>query len=116
VNSLDDRMITADQLRAKVCEYNVLSHQQQELLYGVLIKYQQHLTKRPGKCDVFEYEFKIEGDMPPTANSWPIPFALRTPIREQIQAMLNYIWHLSTHLHQCTVNRNLSTSGWMHEE
>jgi hypothetical protein len=37
---------------------------------------------------VFEYEFKMEGDMPPTANSRSIPFALRAPVREQIQAML----------------------------
>ena len=39
VNSLDDRMITADQLRAKVCENNILSPQEQNELYGVLIKY-----------------------------------------------------------------------------
>jgi hypothetical protein len=38
VNSLDDRMITVDQLRAKVCEKNVLTPQQQTELYGVLIK------------------------------------------------------------------------------
>jgi len=37
---------------------------------------------------VFEYEFKIEGDMPPTADSRHIPFGLRAPVREQIQAML----------------------------
>jgi hypothetical protein len=66
MNSLDDR-ITADQLRAKVCENNILSPQQQKKLYGVLIIYQLHLTKRPGKCNVFEYEFKTEGDVPPTA-------------------------------------------------
>jgi hypothetical protein len=88
VNSLDDRIITADQLRAKVCENNILSPEQQKELFGVLIKYQHHLTKRPGRCNVFEYEFKIERDMPPTANSRPIPFALRAPAREQIQAML----------------------------
>ena len=88
VNSLDNRMITADQLRAKVCENNILSPQQQKELYGVLIKYQQHLTKRPGRYNVFEYEFKIEGDMPIRANSWPILFALRAPVLEQIQAML----------------------------
>ena len=33
VNSLDGRIITADQLRAKVCENNILSPQQQEELY-----------------------------------------------------------------------------------
>jgi hypothetical protein len=88
VNFLDNRTITVDQLRAKVCENNILSPQQQQELYGVLIKYQQHLTKRPERCNMFEYEFKIEGDMPPTANSRSIPFALRAPVREQIQAML----------------------------
>jgi len=85
VNFLDDR-ITTDQLRAKVCE--TTSPQQQNWLYGVPFKYQQHLTKRPGRCNAFEYEFKLEGDMPPTANSRPIPFALRPPVREQIQEML----------------------------
>ena len=38
VTSPDDRMITTDQLRAKICENNILSLQQQEELYGVLIK------------------------------------------------------------------------------
>jgi len=40
----DDRMITAEQLRGKVSENN-LSPQQQEDLYNVLTRYQQHLTK-----------------------------------------------------------------------
>jgi hypothetical protein len=88
VNFLDDRVITGDQLRTKVCENNILSPQQQKELYGVFIRYRQHLTKRPGRCNVFEYEFKIEGDIPPAASSRPIPFALRAPVREQIQAML----------------------------
>jgi hypothetical protein len=87
VNSLDDR-ITNDQVRAKVCENNILSPKQQKELYGVLIKYQQHLTKRPGRCNMYEYEFKIEGDIPSAAKSRPIPFALRAPVREQIQTML----------------------------
>jgi hypothetical protein len=53
-------MISADQLRAKVCEGNRLSAEQQEDLYKLLTKYQQHLTKRPGKCTHFEYELKDE--------------------------------------------------------
>jgi hypothetical protein len=56
-------MITVDQLRAKVCESSILSLQQQQGLYAVLIKYQQHLMKRSGRCKVFEYQFKTEGDM-----------------------------------------------------
>jgi len=83
----EDRMITAEQLRGKVSENN-LSPQQQEDLYNVLIRYQQQLTKRPGKCTKFEYEFKIEGSEPTSANSRPIPFALRDQVRDQIQVML----------------------------
>ena len=84
----DDKMITAEQLRGKFSEKNNLSPQQQENLYNVLIKEQQHLTKRPGKCTKFEYEFKIEGSMPTCANSRPIPFASRDQVRDQIQVML----------------------------
>jgi hypothetical protein len=52
----DDRTISAEILCAKVCEGNRLSTGQQKDLYKVLAKYQQHLTKRPGKCTRFEYE------------------------------------------------------------
>jgi hypothetical protein len=82
----DDRMITAEQLRGKVIENNNLS-QQQDDLYNVLIKY-QHITKRPGKCTKFEYEFKIQGSIPTSGNSRPIPFALRDQVRDQIQVMV----------------------------
>jgi len=83
----DDRMITAEQFRGKVRENNNLSPQQQDDLYNVLIKYQPHLTKRPGRCTKFEYEFEIEGSVPTSANSRPIPFALRDQVRDQIQIM-----------------------------
>ena len=57
-------------------------------MYNVLTRYQQQLTKRPGKCTKFEYKFKIEGSMPTSANLRPIPFALREQVCDQIQAML----------------------------
>jgi hypothetical protein len=82
----DDRTISEEQLRIQVCKDSRLSTEQQEDLYNVLAKYRQHLTKRPGKCTQFVYEFKIEGSMPHSANSRP--FALRNQVREQIQAML----------------------------
>jgi hypothetical protein len=82
----DDRMVTAERLRGTVNESNYLSPQQQEDLYNVLMKYQQYLTKRPGKCT--EYEFKKEGSVPNSANSRPIPFALRDKVRDQIQIIL----------------------------
>jgi hypothetical protein len=44
--------------------------------------------KRPGKCNKFEYEFQIEGCIPTSANSIPIPLALRDQVRDQIQVIL----------------------------
>jgi hypothetical protein len=79
----DNRIITAEQLRGKLSENNLSTHQREKLYY-VLAKYQQHLTKRPGRCNKFEYEFKIEGITPTSANSRPIPLVLREQVREQI--------------------------------
>ena len=84
----DYRTISEEQLRAKVCENKRLSAEQQEDLYNVLAKYRQRLTKRPGKRTQFEYEFKTEGSKPHSANSRPIPFALRNQVHEQIQTVL----------------------------
>jgi len=44
--------------------------------------------KQPGKCTQFLYKIKIDGSMPHSANSRPIPFTLRNEGCEQIQAML----------------------------
>ena len=52
------------------------------------MKYQPHLTKRPGKRNRFEYHFNIVGKLPKTASSRTIPFALRDAVRAQIQDML----------------------------
>jgi hypothetical protein len=48
----------------------------------------QHLTKQPEKCTNFEYEFKVEGSIPNSANSRPIPFVVRYQVRDQIQVTL----------------------------
>jgi hypothetical protein len=52
------------------------------------MKYQSHLTKRPGKCNGFEYHFDIVGKLPKSASSKTIPFAFRDDVRAQIQDML----------------------------
>jgi hypothetical protein len=50
----DDRVITPNKLKAKISEYEDLSENQRDQLLAVLMKYQPHLTKRPGKCVGFE--------------------------------------------------------------
>ena len=51
----------------------------------MLIKYQPHLTKRPGKCNRFVYHFNIVGK---AASSRTVPFALCDDVCAQIQDML----------------------------
>jgi hypothetical protein len=86
----DSRDVTSEQLRAKIVENENLSGFQKEQLYALLLRYKNHLTKRPGVCNQFEYKFEMTGDMPKRRNARPIPFVLRTQVREQIQEMLEY--------------------------
>jgi len=66
-----------------------LSENRRDQLLAVLMKYQPHLTKRPGKCNGFEYHFNIVGKLPKSAGSRTLPFALRDDVHTQIQGMLN---------------------------
>jgi hypothetical protein len=84
----DDRSLKAEQLRAKIWEITRLLPEQKNQLYEVLSKYQPYLTSRPGRCHRFQYNFTIEGKLPNSANTTPIPFALRNQVREQIQDMI----------------------------
>ena len=65
-----------------------MSDFQKEQLYALLLRYKSHLTKRPARCNRFEYKFEMTGDMPKSRNARQIPFALRAQVREQIQEML----------------------------
>jgi hypothetical protein len=80
----DSRDVTSEQLRAKVDENADFSDFQKERLYALLSKYRSHLTKRPGRCNHFEYKLKMAGDMPKSRSARPIPFALRAQVKEQI--------------------------------
>jgi hypothetical protein len=88
-NTPDDRVITPSKLKAKISEYGDLSENQRDQLLAVLVKYQPHLTKRPGKCNGFEYHFNIVGNLTKSASSRTIPFALRDDVHAQIQGILN---------------------------
>ena len=60
----DDRITALNKLKAKISAYDDLSEIQRDQLLAVLMKYQPHLTKRPGKCRRFEYHFNIVGKLP----------------------------------------------------
>ena len=41
-----------------------LSESQKEKLSNLLIKYEVYFTKKPGKCNCFEYRFQLQGGVP----------------------------------------------------
>ena len=63
------RVITSDKLRAKISEYDDLNDIQRDHLLAILMKYQPQLTKRPGKCNGFEYHFNVVGKLPKATSS-----------------------------------------------
>jgi transposase InsO family protein len=73
-------------LRISATEH--LNGEERAMLREVLKKYQEHFMKIPGKCNMFEYKFQMQGDLPKTNNARPIPFALRQEVRGQIQEMI----------------------------
>jgi hypothetical protein len=64
-----------------------LSKAQKAKLSNVLHRYKDHFTKERGKCNCFEYRFQLQGGLPKSRNSRPIPFALDKEVQEQIQEM-----------------------------
>jgi hypothetical protein len=71
-----------------VFENQNLNSCEKESLFELLSKYADSFTDRPGKCKVFEYEFRLTDPKPTTGYSRSIPFAMRPIIRKQIEQML----------------------------
>ena len=67
---------------------NSLSESQKENLLTLILKYRDHCSKKPGRCNCFEYSYHLQGGTPKSRNSRPIPFSLRQEVQEQIEEML----------------------------
>jgi hypothetical protein len=85
----DDRAITEGQIHELIDEMKDLTGDQKQRLTDILIRYQGGLTKKPGKCKGFEYTFQIQGQMPKSNYSRPLPFALRPAVSEELRQLLN---------------------------
>jgi hypothetical protein len=67
-----------------------LSYEQKCKLLEMIHKYQEHFVTKPGRCNMFEYRFRMQGGLPKSCNSRPIPFSLRREVRGQIEEMIKY--------------------------
>jgi hypothetical protein len=51
-----------------------LRYEEKCRLLELIHKIQEHFVRRPGRCNMFEYRFKMQGGLPKLCNSRPIPF------------------------------------------
>jgi len=62
--AVDIRALSASDLRKKADESDNLSHEQKGSLFHMLSKYRAKFTSKPGLCNLFEYEFKVQCSEP----------------------------------------------------
>ena len=65
-----------------------LKYEEKCKLLELIRKYQEHLVTRPGRCNMLEHRFQMQGGLPKSCNSRPILFLLRREVREQIEEMI----------------------------
>jgi hypothetical protein len=84
----DARAISDQDLYMRVDEASSLNEAQKYELFETPLKYRDHFTTKPGKCQLMSYEFKVTSKEPIVGHSRPIPFAVRSEVRSQIKQML----------------------------
>jgi hypothetical protein len=86
--AVDARAMQNSELRSKVEEASCLSPEQKTKLFNVLLTYKNFFTSKPGRCNTFQYEFKVTPEEQLIGHSRPIPFAVRSAVRTQIKQLL----------------------------
>jgi hypothetical protein len=69
-------------------ELECITFAQKQKLAAILMKHQGNFTKKPGKCKGFEYTFQVQGQLPKSTYSRPLPFALRPAVGEEIRQLI----------------------------
>jgi hypothetical protein len=75
-------------LEELIMSNNNLEKQKNEKLIEVLLRYNEFLTTRPGKCKVHEYKLNITDTIPIIGHSRPVPHSARAGVRKQIEQMM----------------------------
>lgn len=84
----DPRSISVAEISTLVSNNEYLDNRQKESLIALLTKYAPFFTSKPGKCKVFEYEFRLSDETPAFSPTRPVPYSLRPVVREQIRQLI----------------------------
>jgi hypothetical protein len=77
----DPRAIKEAEISQLVSSNSYLNEEEKITLVSLLLKYAHFLTSRPGKCKIFEYEFRLIDNKPIVGQVRPIPFKLRPIVK-----------------------------------
>lgn len=79
---------SVEDLKSKV-EETSLRGDQKSILLSLLIEYNDIFAKRPGRTDCYEHKILLHDKIPFIKRPYPIPLALREPLREHLEEMLD---------------------------
>jgi hypothetical protein len=86
--NIDDRPITTEQTPQLINGLENLTSKQKQKLTAILMKHQKNFTRKPSMCSVFEYAFRVQGQLPRSTYSRSLPFDLRPALNEEIRQLL----------------------------
>jgi hypothetical protein len=84
----DPRSISVAEISTLVYNNEYLDGGQKENLTALLRKYAPFFTSKPGKCLVFEDEFRLYSESSTNSATRPVPYNLRPVTREQIKQLI----------------------------
>jgi hypothetical protein len=76
-------------LRSKANEATNLNGTERQQLFSTLVKYEEHFSEKPGKCNLLRYKFDVETTELSVSRSRPLPFAVSKEVRQQIKQLLH---------------------------
>jgi len=94
-NSCDEEMIMVDTptaVKGSIQECKIddrLTTEQTEQMRGLLEEFQDVLSSKPGITNIGEHDIKITTDVPIRSKQYPIPFALKQIVIDEVKSMLD---------------------------
>lgn len=80
---------TENEIRDLTDKMNIENENFRESLYKNLCKYKQVFSDEPGRISVYEHLIELKDNSPFCFKSYPVPYAFRAAVKDQISEMLN---------------------------
>ena len=79
--------VTTEELYEVSRQLEHLTTSEQEQLFRLLCEFQDIFSKKPGKCNKFQYSLKVQSNQPMVRRPYPIPKMYIPEVRRQLQLL-----------------------------